>query len=70
MEAKILKVPLNQAIATATIGFTDEPTDEIEDVFNQLEIEQDDSYKEIFDDGVMEMFNNQFKEMIFESNLN
>ncbi|BBM96807.1 hypothetical protein Mp_1g00860 [Marchantia polymorpha subsp. ruderalis] len=43
MYAKILKVTANRTIAVA-IGSTDKdnPTDEIEDVVNQLEIEQDD----------------------------
>ncbi|BBN11048.1 hypothetical protein Mp_5g08610 [Marchantia polymorpha subsp. ruderalis] len=71
MDAKILNVSANRAIAAA-IGYTnkDNSTDEIEDVVNQLEIEQDDVYEEVFDDGVVQILNNQFEEMVFESNLN
>ncbi|OAE34238.1 hypothetical protein AXG93_1099s1170 [Marchantia polymorpha subsp. ruderalis] len=71
MDAKILKVSGNRAI-TAAIGSTnkDNPTDEIEDVVNQLKIVQDNWYKEVFDDGVVYMLNSQFEEMVFESNLN
>lgn len=66
MDVEILKVPANRAIA-ATIGFIDKdnPTDEIENVVNQLEIEQD-----VFDDGAVHMLNSQFEELVFESNLN
>ncbi|BBN16354.1 hypothetical protein Mp_7g05660 [Marchantia polymorpha subsp. ruderalis] len=71
MDAKILKVPANRAIAAA-IESTDKenPTDEIEDVINQLEIEQDCWYEEVFDDGVVQTLNSQFEEMLFESHLN
>jgi hypothetical protein len=33
----------------------------------QIEIEQDDRYEEILDDGVVQMLNNQFEDLVFQS---
>ncbi|OAE26720.1 hypothetical protein AXG93_3310s1190 [Marchantia polymorpha subsp. ruderalis] len=74
---EIPKVPANRAIGLDIVikiaiksSDKDNTTDEIEDVVNQLEIEQDYWYEEVFDDRVVQILNSQFEALVFESNMN
>jgi hypothetical protein len=72
MDAGILKLPVNraQAAADAAAARTAQETalaNELEAAIAQIEIEQDDWYEEILDDGVVRMLNNQFEDLVFES---
>jgi hypothetical protein len=72
MDAGILKLPMNrvQAAADAVAARTAQDTalaDDLEAAIAQIEIEQVDWYEEILDDGVVEMLNNQFEDLEFES---
>jgi len=64
MNVDILKVPANQAQATATLGQDD--TNNVESVIQELEEEQEEWDEEILDDGVIQMLHNQFADRIFE----
>jgi hypothetical protein len=41
--------------------------DDLEAAIAQIEIEQDDWHDEILDDGVVQMLNNQFEDLVIES---
>jgi hypothetical protein len=41
--------------------------DDLEAAIAQIEIEQDDWHDQILDDGVAQMLNNQFEDILFES---
>jgi hypothetical protein len=43
------------------------PLPDLEAAIAQIEIEQDDWHDEILDDGVVQMLNNQFEDLVFES---
>jgi hypothetical protein len=41
--------------------------DDLEASIAHIKIEQDDWHEEILDDGVVQMLNNQFEDLVFES---
>jgi hypothetical protein len=72
MGAGIPKLPVNraQAAADAAAARTAQDTalaDDLEAAIAQVEIEQDGWCEEILDDGVVQMLNNQFENLVFES---
>jgi hypothetical protein len=72
MDAGILKLPVNraQAAADAAAARAAQDTalaDDLEAAIGQIDIERDDWHEEILDDGVVQMLNNQFEDLVFES---
>jgi hypothetical protein len=72
MDAGILKLPVNraQAAADAVAARAAQDTalaDDLEAAIAQIDIERDDWHEEILDDGVVQMLNNQFEDLVFES---
>jgi hypothetical protein len=72
MDEGILKLPVNraQAAADAAAARAAQDTalaDDLEAAVAQIEIEQDDWYEEILDDSVVQMLNNQFEDLVFQS---
>jgi hAT family C-terminal dimerisation region len=72
MDAGILKLPVNRAQAAADAAAARAAqdiavADDLEATLAQIEIEQDDWYEEILDDGVVQMLNNQFEDPVFQS---
>jgi hypothetical protein len=72
MDAGILKLPVTraQAAADASAARAAQDTalagDQVAAIA-QIGIEQDDWYEEILDNGVVQMLNNQFEDLVFES---
>jgi hypothetical protein len=67
-----LKLPVNraQAAADAAAAHAAQDTalpDDLEAALAQIEIEQDDWYEEMLDDGVVQMLSNQFGDLVFQS---
>jgi hypothetical protein len=72
MDAGILKLPVTraQAAAGAAAARAAQDTalaDDLVAAIAQIGIEQDDWYEEILDDGVAQKLNNQFEDLVFES---
>jgi hypothetical protein len=72
MNVGILKLPANraQAAADAAAARSAQDTalaDDLEAALAQIKIEQDDWYEEILDEGVVQMLNNQFEDLVFQS---
>jgi hAT family C-terminal dimerisation region len=72
MDPGILKLPVNRAQAAAdaaAVGTAQDTAlaDDLEAAIAQTEIEQDDWYEEVLDDSVVQMLNNQFEDLVFES---
>jgi len=71
MNAGILKIPGNQAKLAAAIfeeDMTDIAISDVEATFQLLDEEQENWDEEILDDGVTQMLNHQFDQMIVEAN--
>ncbi|CAK9880792.1 unnamed protein product [Sphagnum jensenii] len=67
MNVGILKVPANRTQVAATLGQDD--ANNVESVVQELEEEKEDWDEEILDDGVVQMFHNQFADLVFEASL-
>jgi hAT family C-terminal dimerisation region len=71
MDAGILKLPVNRAKeaadAAARAAQDTAIADDLEAAVAQIEIEQDDWFEEILDDSVVQMLNNQFEDLVFQS---
>jgi hypothetical protein len=67
MNASILKVPANRA--QAMVALRQDGASNVESVVHELEEEHEDWDEEILDDGVVQMFHNQFVDLVFEASL-
>jgi hypothetical protein len=72
MDAGSLKLPANRAQAAADTAAARAAQDtalaaDLRAALAQIENEQDDWYEEILDDGVDQMVNNQFEDLVFQS---
>jgi hypothetical protein len=72
MDAGSLKLPANRAqaaadAAAARAALDTALADDLGAALAQIENKQDDWYGEILDDGVDQMLNNQFEDLVFQS---
>jgi len=67
MNVGILKMPANRAQVVTALG--QDGANNVESVVQELEEEQEDWDEEILDNGVIQMFHNQFVDLVFEANL-